>query len=266
MDTKEIISSGILEQYVLGATAASENAQVVAWAAEFPEVAEEIRSIQNALESFAIANAIEPKASTKAEIFAKINDQASSIQAPVISLAESKTSVFTISNKWKLVAAVSIGILVISAALNLFYFNKYSTINENLAVTKQALANEQARAKEFKNDWDIVRNPNNTLVSLKGVETNPDATAKIFWFQQTGEVLIDASNLPNTPSGMQYQFWAIVDGKPVDGGLIITNDAGKKYRIQKMRSFGKAQAFAISIEKAGGSPSPTTVVSLGKII
>lgn len=266
MDTKEIILSGILEQYVLGATSALENAQVVAWAAELPEIAEEIASIQNALESFAIANAIEPKASTKAAIFAKINEQAAANQAPVVNLIESKTPVYAISNKWRLVAAVSIGILVISAALNLFYFNKYTTINENLAVTKQALANEQARAKEFKNDWDIVRNPNNTLVSLKGVETNPEATAKIFWFQQTGEVLIDASNLPNTPSGMQYQFWAIVDGKPVDGGLIITSDAGKKYRIQKMKSFGKAQAFAISLEKAGGSPSPTTVVSLGKII
>ncbi len=266
MDTKEIISSGILEQYVLGASSAAENAQVLAWAAEFPEIAQEIAAIQNALESFAIANAIEPKASTKAAIFAKINEQVSTKQTPVISLSESNTPVYAMSNKWKLVAAVSIGILVISAALNVFYFNKYTTTNENLAVTKQALANEQAMAKDLKSNWDIARNPNNTLVSLKGVESNPDATAKIFWFQQTGEVLIDASNLPNTPSGMQYQFWAIVDGKPVDGGLIITNDTGKKYLIQKMKSFGKAQAFAISLEKAGGSPSPTTVVSLGKII
>ena len=266
MDTKEIILSGILEQYVLGATSEAENAQVVAWAAEFPEIAQEITSIQYALESFAIANAIEPKASTKAAIFSKINEQESSNQAPVVSLNEGNTPVYSMSNKWKLIAAVSIGILVISAATNLFYFNKYTTVNENLAVTKQALANEQAMAKEFKSNWDIARNPNNTLVSLKGLETNPDATAKIFWFQQTGEVLIDASNLPNTPSGMQYQFWAIIDGKPVDGGLIITNDAGKKYRIQKMKSFGKAQAFAISLEKAGGSPTPTTVVSLGKII
>jgi anti-sigma-K factor RskA len=29
------------------------------------------------------------------------------------------------------------------------------------------------------------------------------------------------------------------------------------YHIQKMRSFGKAQVFAITLEKAGGSPTPT---------
>ena len=48
--------------------------------------------------------------------------------------------------------------------------------------------------------------------------------------------------------------------------MIITNDNGTKYRIQKMKSFGKAQAFAISLEKEGGNTTPTTVVSMGKII
>jgi len=36
--------------------------------------------------------------------------------------------------------------------------------------------------------------------------------------------------------------------------------------MQKMKSFGKAQAFAISLEKAGGNSVPTLVVSVGKII
>jgi anti-sigma-K factor RskA len=29
------------------------------------------------------------------------------------------------------------------------------------------------------------------------------------------------------------------------------------YKIQKMKSFGKAQAFAITLEEEGGSPTPT---------
>jgi len=29
------------------------------------------------------------------------------------------------------------------------------------------------------------------------------------------------------------------------------------YKIQKMKSFGKAEAFAITLEKEGGSPTPT---------
>lgn len=59
---------------------------------------------------------------------------------------------------------------------------------------------------------------------------------------------------PLFPFG-QYQLWAIVDCKPVDAGMISTEKG--VYHIQKMRSFGKAQAFAITLEKADGSPTPT---------
>jgi anti-sigma-K factor RskA len=57
------------------------------------------------------------------------------------------------------------------------------------------------------------------------------------------------------PTGKQYQLWAIVDGKPVDAGMIATKKG--IYHIQKMKSFGSVQAFAITLEKAGGSPIPT---------
>jgi anti-sigma-K factor RskA len=263
VNAKDIISSGILELYVLGLSSAAENAAVEQWTKEYPELLEEIAAIELAMEKLAKANAVTPASTMKASIFAKINEAEQSAETtPSVAPAP----VYTISRNWKMIAAASIGIFLVSATFNLIYFNKYSVANNSLEETKSLLEKEQLRTKEFKTDLDLVKDPNNTMVSLKGLENNPNATAKIFWFQETGEVGIDASNLPDAPSGMQYQFWAIVDGNPVDGGMIITNDKGKKYRIQKMKSFGKAQAFAISLEKAGGNPTPTTVVSLGKII
>jgi anti-sigma-K factor RskA len=119
--------------------------------------------------------------------------------------------------------------------------------------------------KDMTDDMRWVHSPYSKPVALKGMEEMPDATAKIFWMENTGDVMIDASNLPDAPKGMQYQFWGIVDGTPVNGGMIITNDKGQKFRMQKMKSFGKAQAFAISLEKEGGNPTPTHVVSMGKI-
>ena len=65
------------------------------------------------------------------------------------------------------------------------------------------------------------------------------------------------SGLPETPVGMQYQLWAIIDGKPVDAGMILSNSSGDKYHIQKMKSFGKAEAFAITLETQGGNATPT---------
>ena len=268
MDFKDIISSGILELYVLGLTSPEENADIMRLAKQHPEVSAEIEAIQLAMESFAAANAITPDPGVKEKIFAKINEAESTQSSantktlPIVKPAP----VYSISRKWQMIAAASVAILMVSAVFNFIYFDKYSKAHSSLVETKQLLEKEQQRINEMKNDWDIVRDPNSLLVSLKGLEANPNATAKIFWFQQTGEVMIDASNLPDTPEGMQYQFWAIVDGQAVNGGMIITNDKGKKYRMQKMKSFGKAQAFAISLEKAGGNATPTVVVSMGKII
>ena len=58
--------------------------------------------------------------------------------------------------------------------------------------------------------------------------------------------------MQQTPTGKQYQLWAIVDGKPVDAG-VINNCIG----LCKMKKIDHAEAFAITLEKEGGSPTPT---------
>ena len=103
---------------------------------------------------------------------------------------------------------------------------------------------------------NVVQSKYSVPVSLKGLEASPDAAAKVFWMQNTGEVYIDPSNLPEAPLGKQYQLWGIVDGKPVDGGMILTSTKGDKYRIQKMKNFGKVEAFAVTLETEKGNPTP----------
>ncbi|MEO6637902.1 MAG: anti-sigma factor, partial [Ginsengibacter sp.] len=102
---------------------------------------------------------------------------------------------------------------------------------------------------------DVMTDKNSKPVVLNGTPHTPEALAKIFWMKNTGDVYIDPSNLPAVPAGKQYQLWAIVDGKPVSGGMISTEKG--TYHIQKMKSFGKVDAFAITLEKSGGSPTPT---------
>ena len=61
------------------------------------------------------------------------------------------------------------------------------------------------------------------------------------------------NKMPQPSQGKQYQLWALVDGKPVDAGMVDANCT----TVCKMKNIPKAQAFAITLEKAGGSPSPT---------
>ncbi len=265
MEIKDIISSGILELYAAELTSAEENMQVQSWLKQYPEVAEELKAIELSLESYAQSSAITPNESVKEKLFANIKTPIT----PVINIDTNNnfnTKVVSLNNKWKWAAAASAALLIGSVALNFSYYNKYEIANKNLKKAQENLASAKQQSNELKNDLEIVHNPLSVPVSLNGLPALPNASAKIFWMKNTGDVMIDASNLPDAPAGKQYQFWGIVNGVPVDGGLIITTDKGKKFRMQKMRSFGKAEAFAISLEKEGGNPTPTEVVSLGKII
>jgi anti-sigma-K factor RskA len=262
VDIQDIISSGLLELYAAGLTSNEESAQVQAWAKQYPEVAAELKAIELGLEEYAQANAVAPGAAVKDKLFAQINTPVTAANGNDFAKT---AAVIPIKNYWKWAVAASVILLIGSAAMNFIYFNKYTTANNNLQQAQQKLSLADQQMTDMNKDMEVVHSPYSMPVALKGQEAMPDATAKIFWMQNTKEVMVDASNLPDAPSGMQYQFWAIVDGKPVDGGLIITNDKGKKFRMQKMKSFGRAEFFAISLEKEGGSPAPTLVVSMGKI-
>lgn len=260
MNAQEIISSGLLELYAAGMASDAEKQQVEAWCSQYPEVAAELNAIELGLENYALANAVAPAASVKDKLFAQINNSA----APVINTTAQPAKVVAF-NGWKWAAAASIALLIGSAVFNYSLYNKVETATARLAETEQKLNVAALRAEELKQDIEVVQNKYSRPVSLTGQAQMPDATAKIYWMTNTGDVMVDASNLPDIPAGKQYQFWAIVDGKPVDGGLIITNDKGKKFHMQRMKSFGRAEAFAISLEKEGGNPTPTDVVSVGAV-
>jgi anti-sigma-K factor RskA len=150
--------------------------------------------------------------------------------------------------------AASIILLIGSLILTYTFYNKYQSTSNDLQIAQAELQKQQQVAEGMKTDMDVMTDKNALPVVLNGTEKSPDALAKIFWMKNTGDVYVDPTNLPQAPSGMQYQLWAIVDGKPVDAGMIATKKG--IYHIQKMKSFGKAQAFAITLETAGGHPTP----------
>ena len=260
MEKKEIISSGLLEMYVMGATSSDESIKVEQWRSMFVEVDEEIINIEKSLEAYAFANAITPSSSVKEKIFISIKNKSSTENK---SLQSAK--VVSISPLRNIAAAAAVLLLIGSSVLNFFYYNKYNDVNSKFNESQQQIALLNEHLTDLNNDMGIVQSKYSEPVSLKGLEAAPDAAAKIFWMKNTGEVYVDPINLPMAPNGKQYQLWAIVDGKAIDGGMITSKD-GKKYHIQKMKTFGKAQAFAITLETEGGNPQPKgTMYVMGEI-
>lgn len=269
MDAKEIISSGLLELHVNGLATTEESAMVLQYAEQFPEVAAELAAIEEALEQLAFAHAVAPNESIKAKIFAAIDDNTGKEKAPVIPMSTngdgqySSSSVNPISQArsispvWRYVAAASVLLFVASAFFNLTLYQQSKSVQAQLDQSKQAIASLSESIKMAQSDMQIMQSKYSMTVALNKTKPEMDAAAKVFWMKNTGEVYVDPSNLPDAPSGMQYQLWAIVDGKPVDAGMIITTKSGNQYRIQKMKKFdNKVQAFAISLEKEAGLSQP----------
>ena len=257
MEIKDIISSGLLEMYILGLTSVEEKNQVEGWVNTYPEIAAELNAIETAMESYAMANAIEPAKGLKQKIFSLINSNHN------IENYTTTAKVYSISPFWKWAAAASILLLIGSSILNVVYFNKYDKVKtaynesqQQLLAQNEKIVELDRNVNDMSHDMSVVQSKYSEPVSLHGLPAAPDAAAKIFWMKNTGEVYIDPSNLPEAPTGKQYQLWAIVDGKPVDGGMIVSTKKGNKYQIQKMKTFGKAEAFAVTLETAGGNPTP----------
>jgi hypothetical protein len=267
LQINDIISSGLLELYVLGKTNEQETAQVLAWKTTYPEVAAELLAIEDSLEQYDLAKAVSPSLDTKKNLFAAIksnntkntpNTASASASASNNNVVSMNTApVRNMNNNLKYAVAASVALLIGSAIFNMVTYTKYNKVNSDLAAAQQKITLQSEDITALQNNLEVPLNNSSQQVVLKGTATAPTSTAKIFWIRNTGDVYVEASGLPEAPQGSQYQLWAIIDGKPVDAGMIIYNKKGQKYNIQKMKSFGKAQAFAITLEKEGGSPTPT---------
>lgn len=254
MNKEEFISSGLLELYALGISSPEEKLLVEEHLVQFPELKGELHDIESSLESYAQANAVQPSSDVKEKLMSRVfpkEPRVESTEAPVISINKTKTTI----PFYKSIAAACLILLLGSIVLNYTYYRKYHKAAEDLQVAQQKIEQTGASNEAMSKDLGVITNRYARPVMLNGTANSPDAVAKIFWMKNTGQVYVDPSNLPQIPAGKQYQLWAIVDGKPVDAGLITTEKG--IYHIQKMKSFGKAEAFAITLEKEGGSPTPT---------
>jgi anti-sigma-K factor RskA len=115
------------------------------------------------------------------------------------------------------------------------------------------------------NDLTIVSSPSNVRIELAGLPLSPTAKALIFWDKERKSTYINTSEMPPLAEGKQYQLWAIVDGKPVDLGVMPLEK--QSTALLHVKDVAAPQAFAITIEPKGGSVNPTMdqMIVVGKL-
>jgi anti-sigma-K factor RskA len=253
VNIREYISSGIVQSYVLGLADNAERSEFEMLCAQYPELVAEREAFEEALENFVIQNAVVPPRQVKDRFLEAIHHPSIN-QSKVIKMEQHSNAPARKGNGLRFLAAASV-VLLIGAGF--FAYQLYNKTNE----LKDANKDLQARLDSADNtlnkiidEQKLIKNPNVTVVNMVGSNAAPQSSANIFWDSTSSSVYLMVKNMPKLPSDQQYQLWALIDGKPKDLGVF---DSLENNVILKMNNTQKAQAFAITIEKKGGNPSPT---------
>jgi anti-sigma-K factor RskA len=263
VDIKEYIASGILEAYLLGTLSPDEELLVAANIAKFPVLRDELAALEKAMEQYGAAIAKTPPP----ELEDKIWDTIQALpQRTRPSVTPSKSIEFkppvARSFSWKY-AAVLIA-LAGSLGANMLLMeqgNKHRDESLVLNTKLEKIRSEQGELAQqlanYQQEKAMMADTGMQTIVMHTMKKGHPMAATLYWSKDKGEAYVSIDALPPPPKGMQYQLWVMQSGKPIDMG-VLSNNMANTPMIQKVgMQVSTGEAFAISLEKEGGSPTPT---------
>ena len=261
INIEQYLSSGILEEYVLGTLPEAEAEEVNQLINKHSELQSAVEEIEGALLAYGDQFSGDgPKDDVLQKALNQIEEEEKTIVAEIEDAPENKELKTISFNYWTYWGVAASIFLLFSIGLNFFLYQNWRNVNSQLLameVEKEQFTdvNNQYKARLdvsesfFTHLQDVESKP----VRLAGLDQAPDSKVLLSWNEKTNETLLINYDLPELSAADQYQLWAIIDGKPVDAGVIK-----KGAKTQFMKSFsGQAVQFAITVEPKGGSKTPT---------
>ncbi len=203
MDTEAYIKSGIIESYVLGLASAEEITEIEKLRSQYSDIDKAINEFSELLEKKAFENAITPHKDVKDKIMLAIKEEESrATVSPKLPLTNSDTTISTpVRNLrvWRFAAAASIILFIVSAAFNLFLYNKFNKQRDAyqaMLIERNSLqANNQvyqARLQEWQAALDVMHKPTMAMIKLPGIPGKEKNLATVFWDRKNKEVYVVA--------------------------------------------------------------------------
>lgn len=271
MDVNAYIESGILETYILGIGSDQENREVNCMRSIYPEIDAELKKHEHTYEHFALKIAKNPPAALKEKILKEIaKSPKESTHPKVIALPKS-------GNFMGILAVAASIFLVIGFSFYVLVSNQeIDDLNEQIALMS-TINDERTKYEKLLHDKNVelekqehialqLADRATQLIDLKGTNFSPESSFKIFWNPNTKQLFLNALNIPQLQNNEQLQLWAIVDGLPVDMGLIPIIIDSRSIEVMPFE-VENPQAFAITIEPKGGKESPTLekMIAMGAV-
>jgi hypothetical protein len=125
---------------------------------------------------------------------------------------------------------------------------------------KSEMAQQTVALADAKKLSDLVHASDVTPLTLVGIKTPPQPQMKMLYSREKGSLLLMASNTPVLPDDKIYELWLLpMDGSaPMPAGWFKPDAKGNGMIFHTLASAGiGAKGFAVTIEPAGGSQTPT---------
>jgi len=279
VDINEYIASGILESVTLGIASPQEAQEVACLSQIYPEIMAEFLRIQKRYEEMVVESGTAPDPAIRASILNKIAEtpqdkapESTKQEAKIVSMKPTP-EITGVSPMWKMMAAAS---LILTIGLGSLWFisnREVKRLDSSLAsMEKKHLEDSQVlQAMVMEKDHlqtvqEVLTEKSMKTVMLKGTAMEPEAAVKVMWSTDMKKAVMHAEKITPPPANMQYQLWVIADGKPVSVG-VFTYDEVEQMTEPFDVNAQNITAFAITLEKMGGSPTPTMekMVVMGSI-
>jgi hypothetical protein len=278
VDINEYIASGILESVTLGLASPQEVQEVACLSKIYPEIQAEFIRVQKRCEEMMLESAQAPDPSVRASLLKTIAETpqekapGKKEDAKIIAL-NADPEVQGVSPMWKMMAAASL-ILTIGIGALWFLSNREVKRLDNImaSMEKDQLKNEQilqamiVEKDHLQTVQEVLAAESLRTVKMTGTAMEPEAAVKVMWSKDMKKAVMHAEKITPPPANMQYQLWVIADGKPVSIGLFNYDEVEQMTEPFDVNA-QNITAFAITLEKMGGSPTPTmeNMVVMGPI-
>jgi anti-sigma-K factor RskA len=248
-----------LEAWAIGALPATEARDVEAHLSQCADCRVEAAALSEAAAGVA---ATAPSASPSPLVRERLMQTIGATAAPAV--GDRRASSWVSRAGWLAAAAA----LILSALLTwdgLRLRDRIAELSTQLATTRALLSASESRMASLERAADrrasamaVVNSPDVARIDLAGQPDAPDASARAFWSRSKGMVF-SASKLPPPPAGKTYQVWVLTsDPAPLSAGLIEPDATGSVEVVFSTPSdIPQPVAVAVTLEPAGGVPSPT---------
>lgn len=262
MSTNKDIQKEHLVDYAFGLTKDAETQAIEDALNQQPELQQELDEIISSLGAYAEAESPAVPGHLKDSIKAQLTfaDEAIKPHSKTIALDPSPKTSEDVGGSWKWYAVAASVALIVSLTYNVMLGDELKSAKQTIVGLQQNATEMAQQGEVLQTNYqtvahylDVVTHEKSHMVRMMGTDYMPNAMATVVWNEQTQEVMVDVNRMDKAPQDHQMQLWALVDGQPVDLGVFdITNDN----EMLKMKSIEKADAFAVTVEQMGGSPTP----------